>query len=236
MTTPPKLIFDKARIRVDGNTLLGPVSLTLATPGITVVMGPNGAGKSLFLAASHGLLDLAEGRITWDGRDAAASRASRGFVFQSTPVLRRSVAGNVAFPLIARKYRRGDIRARVAAALAEARLSDLARQPAAALSGGELKRLDLARAMVGRPASLLLDEPSANLDPASTAELEKALIRIAGSGIKVLVSTHDVAQARRLADDILFIDGGKLAEQEAADTFFAAPSSKAAQKYLRGEL
>ncbi|MBZ0127874.1 MAG: ATP-binding cassette domain-containing protein [Rhodobacteraceae bacterium] len=232
----PVLVFDSVSIHADGNALLGPVSLTLATPGITVVMGPNGAGKSLFLAAAHGLLKLEGGHITWDGRDAATSRAARGFVFQATPVLRRSVAGNVAFPLIARKHGRAEIRTRVASALDEARLSALARQPAAALSGGELKRLDLARAMVGRPTSLLLDEPSANLDPASTAELEKALHRIAARGVKVLVSTHDVAQARRLADDILFFDAGQLAEQADAETFFAAPASTAAQKYLRGEL
>jgi tungstate transport system ATP-binding protein len=219
-----------------GRRLLGPVDMALDDPGITVVMGPNGAGKSLFLSALHGLLPDHGGTVTWNGQDAAATRARRGFVFQTTPVLRRSVAANIAFPLVARGVPSAERAARVARALTEARLTDAAHKPAATLSGGERRRLDLARATVTDPEVILLDEPSANLDPASTAELEAALGQIAEGGVKVILSTHDIAQARRIAATILFFSEGKLAEQGPAEAFFAAPSSDAARRYLAGQL
>ncbi len=232
----PILTFSQVEIHVPGNHLLGPITAQIDSPGITVIMGPNGAGKSLFLSAAHGLLGRHQGQVTWNGAAATATRGRRGFVFQTTPILRRSVAGNIAFPLVAQKIPRQDRAARIARALQDARLDGLARQPAAALSGGERRRLDLARAMVTSPEAVLLDEPAANLDPASTAELEKSLRAISAAGVKILLSTHDVAQARRLADEILFIDGGQLVEQARAARFFEAPASPAARKYLRGEL
>lgn len=231
-----RLHFTEVEIRANGTALLGPVSLVLETPGITVIMGANGAGKSLFLSAAHGLVTPNSGSIMWNGAAAESSRASRSFVFQSTPLLRRSVAANVAFPLKARLLSRTEKSQVLAAALAEARLGALARKPAATLSGGERKRMALARAMVTGPQVVLLDEPAANLDPASTKELEESLLQIKARGIKIILSTHDIAQARRLADDILFFDQGHLQEQSPAQDFFAAPTTSAAQKYLRGEL
>lgn len=234
--TTPVLIFSKVEVHARGHRLLGPISARVDTPGITVVMGPNGAGKSLFLSAAHGLLAGHSGKVTWDGVAASASRTDRGFVFQTTPILRRSVSGNIVFPLKARNLPAAEKAERVARALSEARLTDFARKPAAALSGGERKRLDLARAMVTSPDVLLLDEPAANLDPASTSELEKSLRRISDRGVKILISTHDVAQARRLAGDILFIADGALVEQASAAQFFQSPASSAAVKYLKGDL
>lgn len=232
----PILKFQSVTILNDGNLLLGPVDLKLTGSGITTIMGPNGAGKSLFLSAAHGLIETASGTITWAGIPARSSRASRGFVFQNTPVLRRSVAGNIALPLHARGVNRSQQADRISSALKQARLDADPRKPAAALSGGERKRLALARAIVTDPDILLLDEPSANLDPASTAGLEDILRRISQNGTKILISTHDIAQARRLADDILFFDGGKLVEQATAAEFFAKPNSKGAQKFLNGDL
>lgn len=234
--TPQVITFSSVGFRVGGQDLLGPVTLTLDSPGITVVMGPNGAGKSLFLSAAHGLLSGLQGHVTWNGIPAKDSRSTRGFVFQATPILRRSVAGNIAFPLHARNLPRAEKQERVAYALSEARLSADASKPAATLSGGERKRLDLARAIVIGPDAVLLDEPSANLDPASTAELEESLRRISAGGTKILLSSHDIAQARRLGDDILFFDRGQLVEQAHAESFFNDPQSEAAQKYLRGDL
>jgi tungstate transport system ATP-binding protein len=232
----PNLVFEAVELVSEGKRLLGPVDLTLNSPGITVIMGPNGAGKSLFLSAAHGLLDDIKGRITWNGVAAQSSRASRGLVFQTTPILRRSVAGNIALPLVARGVKRAEQSARVAKALKDARLDADPRKPAAALSGGERKRLALARAIVTAPETLLLDEPAANLDPASTAGLESILRQISQGGTKILISTHDIAQARRLADDILFFDHGKLVEQADAKSFFATSQNPAVQKFLRGDL
>lgn len=230
------LTFDSVEARAEGRLIFGPVSLRLASPGITVILGANGSGKSLFLALAHGILSPHKGVVQWDGRTATSSRADRGFVFQNTPVLRRSVAGNIALPLAARKLSRVQKDALLSKALITAKLGADARKPAATLSGGERQRLALARAMVTEPSVLFLDEPAANLDPAFTAELEHSLKSIAESGTKILMATHDLPQARRLASDILFFDGGQLTEQEAASKFFADPASTAAQNFLQGRL
>jgi len=232
----PVLIFDDVSLSANGNVLLGPVSARIDSPGITVVMGPNGAGKSLFLSAAHGLAEDARGAVTWDGVAATASRAARGFVFQDTPIMRRSVAGNIVFPLISRGVGRTERARLLRQALETARLSDLARKPAATLSGGERKRLALARAMVTEPVAILLDEPASNLDPATTAELEASLRRISRAGTKVILSTHDINQARRLASDILFFALGNLVEQGPAEAFFERPKSQVARKFLKGYL
>jgi len=232
----PVLRFEGVAVRAGGKTLLGPVTCRLDSPGITAVMGPNGAGKSLFLSAAHGVLDDLAGRVTWDDTDATHSRKSRGFMFQATPVLRRSVWGNIAFALSGQRLAKDDRAARITRALADARLDADPRKPAAALSGGERKRLDLARALVTDPRVLILDEPAANLDPAATAAFEDSLRRISGRGVKILFSTHDIGQAKRLADDILFIDGGQLIEQKTADTFFSKPVSGPAERFLKGLL
>lgn len=234
--TAPVIEVTGLSVSAGGRRLLGPVDARIDSPGVSVIMGPNGAGKSLFLSAIHGLMPNQRGRVTWDGAPAGESRARRGFVFQTTPVLRRSVAGNIALPLIARGVGRAERAGRVARALAEARLDADPRKPAAALSGGERKRLDLARAIVTDPTAVLLDEPSANLDPASTAALELVLARLSSGGIKIILSTHDLAQARRMADEILFFAGGQLVEQAPAAAFLDAPQSPEAAKFLKGEL
>ncbi len=236
MSPLAELRFGAVTIRLGGATLLGPIDMTLNSPGITVIMGPNGAGKSLFLAAAHGLPPDHSGRVTWDGTTAAQSRASRGFVFQSAPILRRSVAGNIALPLRAQGISRPERAAHIKRALDAARLATDPRKPAAALSGGERKRLDLARAIVLSPKVVMLDEPAANLDPASTAELEAVLQRLSAGGTKIILSTHDIAQARRLGADILFFDRGRLVEQTTTARFFENPKSEAAGRYLDGVL
>jgi tungstate transport system ATP-binding protein len=234
--TAPILRLEQVELQTGGKTLLGPVTTRVESPGITVIMGANGAGKSLFLSAAHGLIETSRGTVFWGDVAASASRATRGFVFQSTPILRRSVIGNIAFPLTARKMSRAQQDAHLSKALKAARLSKNANDPAAALSGGERKRLALARAMVTDPKVVLLDEPASDLDPASTAELEESLRQISAAGTKVFLSTHDIAQARRLADDVLFFDQGQLVEQADAAGFFAQPASAGAIKFLKGIL
>ncbi|MEM8789503.1 MAG: ATP-binding cassette domain-containing protein [Pseudomonadota bacterium] len=225
-----------ARLGPPAATLLGPLDLALHPTGITMVMGANGAGKSLFLRLAHGLAAPDAGSVTWNGQPARGTLRQRGFVFQHPPLMRRSVAANVAFPLQALGIGRADISRRVAAALARTRLTDRAHAPAAQLSGGERQRMALARALVTEPVALLLDEPAASLDPASTAALEDLIRATAGQGVKLLMSTHDIAQARRMADDILFLDRGRIIEMGAAKDFFEAPASQPAQRYLDGKL
>lgn len=225
-----------AELSDDGLRLLGPISLRLDSPGITAVLGPNGAGKSLFLRLVHGLLPPSAGAVTWNGVAATESRSQRGYVFQNTPTMRRSVFANVAFPLIAAGVNRQTRRKRVDAALDQARLSAHAHMPAARLSGGERQRMALARAIVTRPGVVLLDEPAANLDPASTKELETMLRGVSATGTKILIATHDLAQARRLADDVLFFDGGLLVAHADVAQFFVDPTNDAVRNYLEGIL
>ncbi len=233
---PPALKFDAVETRAAGHTILGPVDLELNSRGITVLLGPNGAGKSLFLSLAHGLIPPDRGTVLWNGKPAAQSRRNRGFVFQNPPVFRRSVAGNIALPLAARDYSAERKSALLKRALHDAALANVAKNPAATLSGGEQQRLALARALVTEPEVVFLDEPAASLDAEFTAALEDRLRQIAGSGTKIIMSTHNLAQAQRLADDILFFSGGRLVEQAQARDFFAAPKSRAAADFLKGRL
>lgn len=219
-----------------GRCLLGPLQARIDSAGITVILGANGAGKSLLLRLLHGLLPPSAGQIAWRGESPAAARRRQAFVFQRPVLLRRSALHNVTYALALRGLSRGRRLARAQAALAEAGLDHLAGRPARVLSGGEQQRLALARAAAVEPEVLLLDEATANLDPAATRAIEAAVRDLAGRGVKILMTTHDLAQARRLADEIVFLDRGRLVEQRSADSFFAGPRSAEATAFLSGDL
>lgn len=223
----PVLRFVDARQMVDGKPFLGPLNLEISVTGITCVLGPNGAGKSLLLAMAHGMAAPDTGQVTWDGVAANASRATRSYVQQQPVVLRRTVRANVAFPLgLAADPA-------VESALAAARLVDKATSPAATLSGGELRRMALARALVTQPSALILDEPFAGLDPANSAEIEAAIVSLSAE-TPVILSTHDLVQARRVAARIVLVHAGQIAEVSTAEAFFAAPQTDAARDFLAG--
>jgi len=230
------LMLQKAEVSRNGKRLLGPLNLTLATSGITAILGHNGAGKSLFMYMAHGQFTPSKGSVLWNDLSAEATRSCRSFMFQNAPLMRRSVTANVEFPLIAQGVAKPDRQTRVATALEQARLSHRATAPAASLSGGEKQRMALARALVTRPQVIMLDEPSASLDPASTKELEENVRLIADSGVKVLIATHDLMQARRLADDVLVFGGGSLLVQAATADFFGQPQKGPVADFLEGRL
>lgn len=228
-----KLTLEGARVERWGEVRLGPLDLDIEVTGTIAVMGPNGAGKSLFLRLLHGLTDPEAGRVLWDGAPPAETRAKRGFVFQSPPVLRRSVAANLRFPLRAG----GEVpEGRVEELLALARLTPLAAQPAATLSGGERMRLALAQALARRPNVLLLDEPGANLDPTELARLEALIATVRADGAAVLMATHNLGQARRLSDRVLFFNGGKLAADLGSDAFFSEETPQSVRDFKDGGL
>ncbi len=220
--------------RTGGKTILDDVSLRLPPLSLTVVMGPNGAGKSILLRLLHGLLQPSSGEILWGGKGLGPSiRKRQAMVFQRPVLLRRSVADNIRFAL----RLRGNAAPRDCHEILEASgLSAQARQAARSLSGGEQQRLALARALVLRPEVLFLDEPTANLDPASTAAIESVVLGVRRGGTKVIFVSHDVGQAQRLADDVVFLHRGRLHEHSSADVFFSSPVSDAARSYLGGEL
>ena len=216
------LSIDAMSYSVGPKRLIGPMSIELRETGVTAILGANGAGKSLFLKLCHGLIAPTVGSIMWNGFAPEFGRKERGYMFQQTPIMRRSVAANVEFPLIAAGVKRGERLRLVADALQAARLTDKADQPAAALSGGERQRMALARAMVLRPNVLLLDEPSASLDPESTLAMEAMIRGAASTGKRVLLATHDWAQAQRLASDVVLLQKGMLTADESADSFFTS--------------
>ncbi len=224
------------RFQAGGQTLLGPLDARIEVPGVSVILGANGAGKSLLLRLLHGLLPPAAGRVDWNGRTPAAARSRQAFVFQRPLLLRRSTLANVTFALALAGVPRRERRERALAALQAVGLAQLAERPARVLSGGEQQRVALARALAVAPAVVLLDEATANLDPAATAAVERVVERLRADGVKLVMATHDLAQARRLADEILFLDRGRLLEQAPAAIFFAGPRTSAARRFLAGEL
>lgn len=208
------------------------IDLDLGPTGCTVVMGPNGSGKSLLLRLLHGLIAPTSGEILWGDRGPAEVTARQALVFQTPVLLRRSVAANIAFVLKAR----GKDPRRVGALLDRVGLAPKADQPARQLSGGEAQRLALARALATDPQVLLLDEPTASLDPASVLAIETIVGEVRRDGARVVFVTHDIGQARRMADDIVFLSRGQVAEHTPAWRFFDDPTSQAARDYLDGKI
>ncbi len=213
----------------EGKALLADVSFTLPRRGITVVMGPNGAGKSLLLRLCHGLIAPGAGRVAWARGDV---RHRHAMVFQKPVMLRRSVGANMAHALSVA----GRPPARGGAALERFGLATLADRPARRLSGGEQQRLAIARAWALDPEVLFLDEPTSALDPGATREIETVLGALAAEGVTLMMTTHDLGQARRLADRVLFLSRGRLVEDAPADRFFATPTSREAQAFMAGDL
>ncbi len=215
-----------------GRTLLTGLDFSIAQTGVTTILGPNGAGKSLILRLISGLILADSGTLS-----IVPSISERlALVFQTPVVLRRSVKANLDHAMkiygVAKSQRVG----RIAELLVMADLTHLAETPAKALSGGEKQRLAMARALAARPKLLLLDEPTASLDPNSTAAIER-LTRIAASGgTKIVLVTHDRGQAERLADDILFVHRGRVTEHSQASQFFDAPASEEGRSYLKGHI
>lgn len=222
----------------DERALLDGVDLLLADdPRITVLLGPNGAGKSLLIRVLAGLVEPDQGRVNWAGRAPDRARMRMlGFVSQKPLLLSRSVIANLDYVLALSGHSKAVRPAMAEAALERAGLRHLAHQDARSLSAGEQQRLALARAIVAVPRVLILDEPTANLDPASAAAIEQRLLELRDGGTPVLFITHDLAQARRIAGNVVFMHAGKILEQRPAAEFFGAARSEEAQRFIRGEL
>jgi tungstate transport system ATP-binding protein len=216
-------------------TILDDISLTLDAGPPTVLIGPNGAGKTTLLRAAMGLIPATRGRIDWGGRDAAPP-TRRAILFQRPAMLRRSAAGNIRYALAAAGVARGQRATRATELLTLVGLSGLGDRPARRLSVGEQQRLALARALARDPAILFLDEPTASLDPAAIKAIEDIVRAVTARGVKVVMSTHDLGQAKRLAGDIVLLHRGRLIENGPAEEFFAQPRSNEARKFIAGEL
>lgn len=221
-------------LEADGKRLIDSIDLKLTNNSMTILMGPNGAGKSLLLRLLHGLIAPTSGEVLWNGARAdEAVRQRQAMVFQQPVLLRRSVAANVEFVL--KLGETGNV-GQAHDILESVELVPQADQPARLLSGGEKQRLALARALATEPEVLFLDEPTASLDPASTALIEAAVQSAQINGTKVIFVTHDIGQARRLGGEVVFIHRGRVCEQCSARSFFKKPVSREARDYLAGRL
>jgi len=225
----------EARIVGRDVTILDDITLTIAAGPPTVLIGPNGSGKTTLLRAAMGLIPLSGGRVTWGGQEIAAPTKG-ATVFQRPTMLRRTAAANVHYALAAAGVPRAQRHDKSAALLALVGLDKLGDRPARRLSGGEQQRLALARALARDPDLLLLDEPTASLDPAATKAIEDLVCTIAARGVKVVMSTHDLGQAHRIGGETALMHRGRVVECAPADVFFNAPQTEEARRFIAGEL
>jgi len=229
-----ELVLDRVCFASDQKTIIDNASLSINQNGITVLLGYNGAGKSVLLKLMHGILKPDSGRIAWNEqalRD--TDRTRHAMVFQKPTLLRRSVAANIDYVL---KIRHRFSKATRQELLSQVGLSVFEKQPARLLSGGEQQRLALAQALACSPTVLFLDEATASLDPASTVIIEQIVQQQAQAGTQVIMITHDIAQAKRLAQHIVFVNQGQVVEHSTASEFFTQPRSTVAQAYIAGKI
>jgi tungstate transport system ATP-binding protein len=224
--------FEGVGLTAGATRILDRVDLALLPGPPTILIGPNGCGKSTVLKLAMGLLVPSTGAVAFEG--ATAERGARAIVLQKPAMLRRTTAANIAYALEAggRPAYADEVRR----LLALAQIEPLADRPARRLSGGEQQRLALARALAREPQILLLDEPTASLDPAATKLVEEIITRVAAAGVKIVMATHDLGQARRLAGEIVLMVGGRVVEHAPADRFFSSPASEEARRFLAGDL
>ena len=238
MRAPPSelpIAIEDVSVCSAGVTILESVSLVVAPGAPTVLVGPNGSGKSSLIRLAMGLLTPTTGRIMWGGRGTTAGDR-RAIVFQRPVMLRRSATANIAFALSRGALEPRARQDRIAALLDLVGLAALGARPARRLSGGEQQRLALARALARDPEILFLDEPTANLDPAATKAVEDIVAKVAATGVKIVLATHDLGEARRLAGDVVFMVRGRVHESGPAKSFFAGPVSQEAQAFLNSDL
>jgi tungstate transport system ATP-binding protein len=226
------LVFERG-----GRRILDGIDIEIGGTGTLVLIGPNGAGKSLLVRVLAGLVAPTAGRVTWAGAAPNRRRAPRiGFVFQRPVLLRRSALANIEYALTVAGVARPERGRRAHAALERARLTHLAHSPARVLSGGEQQLLSIARALATGPEILILDEPTSNLDPSATTAIEGLIGAVRSEGTRVVLITHDLGQARRLADEVAFLHHGRIIERTPSAAFLARPATAEAQAFMRGDI
>ena len=218
-----------------GRTIIDRVSLDLDAGPSTIVLGANGAGKSVLMRLMHGLIKPSAGRVDWCGLNRERAHRLQAMVFQRPVMLRRSAIANILYALELAEVARGEGEALAREALESVGLSEVAHRPARVLSGGQQQRLALARAWALHPEVLFLDEPTASLDPGATREIEAVIRAFDAAGTKIVMATHNLGQARRLGDEVLFVHEGRVAERAPIEQFFAQPASAEAAAFIRGE-
>ena len=215
-------------LTLGGTMRLKGVTQTLPSEGITALVGPNGAGKSLLLATLHGLYG-STGKIRWHEDLVAAPRA---LMRQRPAFLNRTVLGNLTYSLHVAGWKAKAAKARAMETLDWLDLAHLASLPAPMLSPGIQARVALARALAIAPATLLLDEPTASLDPEASLAVEGLISYVAQEGTKVILVSHSLGQVRRLAQDVMLLDQGRSLEFAPTEAFFTTPKAETTRSFL----
>lgn len=235
-TTALPLNIQHLSVARQGKPLLNNVNITIESAGITIILGPNGAGKSLLLRIAHGLDMPDYGSLQWNSHMPQPQEPWRAFIFQKPVFLQRSVRANLEYVLFLHKIAKTKHNPLIQEALQHTGLAELATRSARTLSGGEQQRLNIARAWILKPRVMLLDEPTAELDPSGVATIEILIKTIAQQSTKIIMTTHNLGQAKRLAHDILFLHQGKLIEHTLAQVFFTQPRTRLAEDFIAGKL
>ena len=237
MSTPSILPLELDNVSYRGRSdipLIKNMTLSLNAGTRTMIIGPNGAGKSLLLRLCHGLLEPYDGTVRWADRHNASK--AQAMVFQRPVMLNRSAHANIDYALALHKTPKSQRAAIIDDVLAKTGLTRNADAPARVLSFGEQQRLAIARAWALKPQILFLDEPTASLDPSATHQIEELIQAMFEQGTKIVMTTHDLGQAKRLGDEVLFLHRGRLLEHAPTDQFFAQPQNDLAQAFVKGEL
>jgi tungstate transport system ATP-binding protein len=230
------LALREVRFAAGGRRIIDGITADFAAGPATIILGANGAGKSVLMRLMHGLLAPSSGRIEWRGQGEERIRRGQAMVFQRPVMLRRSALANIVYALELARVPAAERQRQAMDALREVGLAEVAQRPARVLSGGEQQRLALARAWALHPEVLFLDEPTANLDPGATREIENVIKAFDASGTKIIMSTHNLGQARRLGDEVLFLYEGRLVEHAPVELFFSQPASPEARAFIKGEV
>jgi tungstate transport system ATP-binding protein len=232
------LKVEKLVLEVNAKKLINNLSFELEADGITALIGPNGAGKSLTLRLLHNLIEKTSGTISWNNEtNQELIQNSQAMVFQKPVLLRRSVIENLRYNLHVKKITGKAQQSKlIEEALTRAGLTKHANNPARLLSGGEQQKLAMARALMTKPSILFLDEPTASLDPNATLVIEDLIKEAEKAGTKIILVTHDIGQAKRLAEEIIFLNQGQVSEQGPTQEMIASPKTKPAQQYFAGEI
>jgi len=234
---PPTLSVENLKYRASDDVRIDIPDLKISGRGISIILGTNGAGKSLLVRLLHGLVKADGCSVQIGGQPVhGKGRDLQAMVFQKPVLLRRSVAANLRFAMKVAGLAKADREDRLSALIELAGLDGKEKQPARSLSGGEEQCLALACALARQPKMLFLDEPTSSLDPNATQRIEMILHQAATMGVRIVMVSHDLAQAERLADEVLFVHKGTITEKQSARAFFDAPNSVQAHAFLNGRL
>lgn len=224
-----------ASVKKRDKRIIGPIDIKITAEGFTIIMGPNGSGKTSLLRLLHGLENPRDGAVSWNS-DIENVRQNQSFVFQTPIMLKRTVIENIIYPLKLRGISKDTAMKAAKEWVSKINLEASSNVKACFLSGGEKQKLAIARALATKPQLLFLDEPTANLDGSATKEIEKLLQDAQKAGTRILMTTHDIGQGKRLADDVIFLYRGTIHEYGRAKNFFKKTGTQEAQAFLNGDI